>query len=278
MAQILEGRCDRSHGAYVVTRSYSLCMAQTRHGLASTERRDPIGYAVAALNRLAQSDVLDKVGLRRQTEQAVFSATRSGFKAITATGRTFAKAGKRGQDGARPAPVTPTGVFDLTPTEDEQMLVDVVAELATEVLRPAAAAADEECAAPEAVLKAGLEVGLPILGLPEQLGGIAEERSAMAGTLVAETLAKGDLGLAVALLAPGSVATALGLWGTDAQQQTYLPAFTGDDVAAAALALAEPTVLFDVLSPATTAERTTDGYRLNGVKSAVPGGAEAELF
>ena len=51
----------------------------------------------------------------------------------------------------------------------------------------------------------------------------------MAGTLVAEALAQGDMGLAVAALAPGAVATAIGLWGTDAQQQTYLPAFTGDE-------------------------------------------------
>ena len=130
------------------------------------------------------------------------------------------------------------------------MLVDVVTEYATEVLRPAAAEADDACEAPEAVLKASLEIGLPILGVPESLGGISEERSAMAGTLVAEALAKGDLGLAVATLAPGSVATALGLWGSEAQQQTYLPAFTGDDVPAAALALNEPTVLFDVMTPA----------------------------
>ena len=103
------------------------------------------------------------------------------------------------------------------------MLVDVVTELADEVLRPAAAEADEACAAPEAVLKAALEVGLPILGVPEALGGISEERSAVAGALVAEALARGDMGLAVACLAPGAVATALGLWGTEEQQQTYLP-------------------------------------------------------
>jgi alkylation response protein AidB-like acyl-CoA dehydrogenase len=249
-----------------------------KHGLSSTETRDPIGYAVAALSRLAQSDVLDRIGLRKQTEQAVFTATRSGFRTVTAASRTFAKAGSSGQPGARPAAARAKGVFDLTPTEDEQMLVDVVTEFAAEVVRPAAAEADETCTAPEAVLKAGLDIGLPILGLPESLGGISEERSAMAGALVAEALAQGDLGLAVASLAPGSVATALGLWGTDAQQQTYLPAFTGDDVPAAAIALTEPTVLFDVLSPATTAEQTADGYVLNGVKSAVPLGAAAELF
>jgi alkylation response protein AidB-like acyl-CoA dehydrogenase len=172
----------------------------------------------------------------------------------------------------------PSGVFDLTPTEDEQMLVDAVAELAAQVVRPAAAEADAACAAPDTVLKAGLEIGLPLLGVPESLGGISEERSAMAGTLVAEALAKGDMGLAVATLAPGAVATAIGLWGTDAQQRTYLPAVTGDDVPAAALALTEPTVLFDPLEPATTATRTDDGFVLNGEKSLVVRGAEAELF
>ena len=158
------------------------------------------------------------------------------------------------------------------------MLVDVVTEFATEVVRPAAAEANDSCSAPDEVLKASLEIGLPILGVPESLGGISEERSAMAGTLVAEALAHGDMGLAVAALAPGSVATALGLWGTDEQQSTYLPAFTGGDVPAAALALTEPTVLFDVLDPSTTATRDGDGYVLNGVKSLVPRGAEAELF
>ena len=150
-----------------------------KHGLSSKETRDPIGYAVAALSRLAQSDVLDRVGLRKQAEQVVFTTTRSGFKAITAASRTFAKAGGT-QPGTRPTHAAPTGVFDLTPTEDEQMLVDVVAEFAAEVVRPAAAEADEACVAPDAVLKAGLDIGLPILGLPESLGGIAEERSAMA--------------------------------------------------------------------------------------------------
>src|SRR3954463_2722704 len=233
-----------------------------RHGVASTETRDPIGYLVAGLSRLAQTDLLDRLGLRKQAEQAVFTVTRSGFSTVTRASRTFAGAGSRSRAGVRAPATRSGGQFDLTPTEDEQLLVDVVTEFATEVVRPAAAEANEACAAPEELLAAGLEIGLPILGLPESLGGVAEERSAMAGTLVAEALGKGDMGLAVATLAPGSVATAIGLWGSDEQQQTYLPAFTGDDVAAAALALTEPQVLFDVLDPATTAARNGDGYVL----------------
>ena len=239
-----------------------------RHGLASSEQRDPIGYAVAALNKLAQSDLLDRVGLRKQAEQVVFTSTREGFRTVTAASRQFKKAGGKGA-GTR-APAAPRkGVFDLTPTEDEQMLVDVVSEYAEEVVRPAAAEANEACETPEGVLKAGL---------PEALGGISEERSAMAGTLVAEALSRGDMGIALAALGPGSVATALGLWGTEAQQQTYLPAFTEDAAPAAALALQEPTVLFDVLKPSTTARKTAEGYVLDGTKAGVVRGAEAELF
>ncbi|TNM39675.1 acyl-CoA dehydrogenase [Nocardioides albidus] len=251
-----------------------------KHGVPSSESRDPIGYLVAGLNRLAQTDLLDKVRLRKPAEQAVFSVTRTGFKTMTNASRTFAKAGKGSQPGARPKAAAASGVFDLTPGEDEQMLVDLVSEFADEIVRPAAFEADKACAAPDDVLKASLEIGLPILGLPEALGGVSEERSAMAGTLVAEALAKGDMGLAVATLAPGSVATAIGLWGTDAQQQTYLPAFSAEDgtVPAAALALNEPTVLFDVLQPSTTATRTADGYVLNGTKSLVARGDSAELF
>jgi len=275
--------------AQVVTRSYIFLMSLLRasraavspggkHGLSSRESRDPIGFAVLALNKLAQSDLIDRIGLRKQTERGVFTVTRSGFKVAGAASRAFARRGKRGVEGVRVPATNPSGVFDLTPTEDEQMLVDVVKEFAAEVLRPAAAEANETCAAPDELLASSLEIGLPILGVPEKLGGISEERSAMAGTLVAEALAEGDMGLAVAALAPGAVATAISLWGTDEQQATYLPEFTGDAVPAAALALTEPTVLFDVLNPTTTAVREGDGYVLNGVKSLVPRGAEAELF
>lgn len=244
----------------------------------AADRQDPIGFAVSMLNRLAQTDVLDRLGLRKQTERVVFETTRAGFRTVGAVSRSFKRKGRPGAAPVRVPAAAQKGLFDLTPTEDEQMLVDVVGEFAAEMVRPAAAEANDACAAPEEVLKAGLEIGLPILGVPEELGGISTERSAMAGTLVAEALGKGDMGLAVACLAPGAVATALSLWGTEEQQQTYLPAFAGDEVPAAALALTEPRPLFDAMAPQTTATRDGDGFVLEGVKSLVPRAAEAELF
>jgi alkylation response protein AidB-like acyl-CoA dehydrogenase len=256
---------------------WSLLRAGGRHGLSDNEKRDPIGLAIAALNKLASSDLLDSLGLRKASQRGVYRVTSAGFRTAGNVGRTFARAGRATQGNRVPAAKN-AGLFDLTPGEDEQMLADVVAEFAKEVVRPAASDANEACAAPDELLKASLEIGLPILGVPDELGGIATERSAMAGTLVHEALAHGDMGLAVAALSPGAVATALSLWGTDEQQSTYLPAFTGDEVPAAALALSEPRALFDPVAPATRAEKVGEGYVLNGVKSGVVRGADAELF
>lgn len=248
-----------------------------KHGVSRRESRDPIGHAVIALNTFAQSTLIDRLGLRKTSERAVYEATKGGFRAVGAASRSFKAVGSPKAPGVRVPGARGIGVFDLTPTSDEQMLVDVVTKFAAERLRPAAADANETCVAPVEILRAGLDIGLPILGVPESLGGISEERSAMTATLVHEALAKGDMGLAVAALAPAAVSTALSLWGTEQQQQTYLPMFTGHDVPAAALALAEPTVLFDPMKPATTVRRA-DGFVLDGVKSAVVRGAEAELF
>ncbi|MET9315886.1 acyl-CoA dehydrogenase family protein [Kribbella sp. NPDC003505] len=236
-------------------------------------RRDAIGVGVALLNKLARSRTIDRFGLRKPAERAVFEATKTGFRTAGALSRRFAAVSKPAAPTRLPA-ARGTGRFDLTPTEDQQMMVDVVREFAADVLRPAAAAADTACVTDPSVLESSAELGLSLIEVPEDLGGIVTERSAMTGVLVAEALAHGDMGQAVACLAPSAVSTAISLWGDETQQATYLPAFTGSSVPAAALALLEPRALFD---PFELTTRSTGGL-LNGVKSLVPRAAEAELF
>jgi len=238
---------------------------------------DPMAYGLRVLNKLAASETLDRLGLRKLAERAVHTGTRTGFQAIGAAQRTFTKVAGGGQ-GARPAATEPTGVFDLTPTEDQQMIVEVISEFAAEVLRPGAEEAEKADDTPKEVLAQTGEFGLSLLNIPESLGGLAEQRSAVTGVLVAEALAHGDMGQAVACLAPSAVASAIALWGTEGQQQTYLPAFTEGDVPVAALVVAEPQPLFDPFALSTVARREGGGYVLNGLKSGVVRGAEAELF
>jgi alkylation response protein AidB-like acyl-CoA dehydrogenase len=236
-----------------------------------------MGIGLAVLNRIASSPAVDRLGLRRTTERAVYEGAKGGFRVAGASSRVF----KRVKGGGRPtrlARTSDSGVFDLEPTEDQQMIVGVVKEFANEVLRPGAADAEAATDTPKEVLTQTGDFGLTLLNIPESLGGLSEDRSAVTGVLVAEALAEGDMGQAVACLAPAAVATAISLWGSDAQQQTYLPAFAGGDVPAAALAVAEPRPLFDPFDLETTAEANDDGFVLNGIKSGVVRGSEAELF
>lgn len=238
---------------------------------------DPMAYGLRVLNKLAASETLDKLGLRKVAERAVHGGTKSGFQAIGAAQRTFKKATGSAQ-GNRPAAAQPSGVFDLTPTDDQQMIVDVITEFAAEVLRPGAEEAEKADDTPKEVLAQTGEFGLSLLNIPESLGGLAEERSAVTGVLVAEALAHGDMGQAVACMAPSAVATAISLWGTEGQQQTYLPSFTEGDVPTAALVVTEPEPLFDPFALTTVAKRDASGYVINGIKSGAVRGAEAELF
>lgn len=242
------------------------------------QKRDAMGVGLAALNRLAGIAVLDRLKLRKPIERAVFQGTKAGFRGVGVANRTFTATQKRGK-AERPAAASGRDLFDLTPTDEQKMIVDATREFAAEQLRPIAAQADTECEAPADVLKrANAELGVTLVGVPEALGGMGTERSATTGALVAEALAHGDMGLAVACLAPAAVSNALVLWGDETQQATYLPAFVGDDVPAAALAVLEPRALFDPFTLETTARKTGGGYTLSGVKSLVPRAATAELF
>src|SRR5579859_2144224 len=244
----------------------------------NTSGRDVMGLGLAALNKLAGLSVIDRLNLRKPVERAVYRGARTGFRTAGAAQRTFAKA-RRGGAATRPGSAAERGLFDLNPTDEQQMIVAATREFAAEQLRPVAAAADTESAPPAELLKrVNAELGVTAVAVPEALGGMGSQRSATTGVLVSEALAHGDMGLAVACLAPAAVSTALVLWGDADQQATYLPSFVGDDVPAAALALLEPRPLFDPIELQTTARRSGTGFVLDGVKSLVPRAATAELF
>ena len=244
----------------------------------STRSRDVMGVGLAALNKLAGAPVIDRLKLRKTSERAVYEASKAGFRAVGVANRRFAAVQSRNKP-ERPANSGEPGLFDLNPTDEQKMIVEATSEFAAEQLRPAASAADTACEAPETILKRSIaELGVTQVGIPESLGGMATERSTVTGVLVAEALAHGDMGLAVACLAPAGVSNALVLFGSAEQQATYLPAFVGDDVPAAALTVLEPHVLFDAFALKTTARRSGDGFVLDGVKSLVPRAATAELF
>jgi alkylation response protein AidB-like acyl-CoA dehydrogenase len=184
---------------------------------------------------------------------------------------------RRGQ-AERPRPTGRPDLFDLTPSDEQQMLRESVRDFALDKLRPAAERADSECATPPELLAQSNELGLTMVGVPEELGGALEERSAVTSVLMSEALALGDMGIAVACLAPAAVSTAISLWGDADQQATYLPEFVGEDVPAAALAVQEPRALFNPFELQTVARAHKGGYVIDGIKSLVPRASDGEVF
>jgi alkylation response protein AidB-like acyl-CoA dehydrogenase len=240
-----------------------------------TERGMAVG--LRALNRLAGNGLIDQFGLRDPAQRVLHGASKATVRTATRAGRTFAATQKLSKPARQPRSGR-SDLFDLTPDEEQQMLRESVREFALAKLRPAAQEADEACATPGELLAQANELGLTIVGVPEELGGAVAERSAVTTVLMAEALAQGDMGIAVACLAPAGVSIALSLWGDADQQGTYLPEFVGDNVPAAALAILEPRPLFNPFELQTRARRAGDGFVLDGVKSLVPRAADAELF
>jgi alkylation response protein AidB-like acyl-CoA dehydrogenase len=239
------------------------------------ERSMAVG--LRALNRFAASQVVDRLGLREPAERFLHGASKTTMRTAASAGRTFSAAQKLTRPARQPR-AKASDLFDLTPSDEQQMLRESVRDFAIDKLRPAAEKADADCQAPLELLAQANELGLTMVGVPEQLGGAMEERSAVTAVLMAEALAQGDMGLAVACLAPAAVSTAISLWGDADQQAKYLHEFVSEEVPAAALAVLEPRALFNPFSLDTKARRDGSDYVLSGTKALVPRAADSELF
>ncbi|MBV5245009.1 acyl-CoA dehydrogenase family protein [Mycolicibacterium sp. PAM1] len=243
-------------------------------------RRTAIDVGMALLTPLMGQEFLDKYNLRDPLNRGLKYGVKHGFSAAGAATRQFKRVQGIGKPATRLTENRPKGsdYFDLTPDDDQKMIVQTVEEFAEEILRPAAHDADDAATYPPDLIAKAAELGITAINIPEDFDGIAEHRSTVTNALVAEALAYGDMGLALPILAPGGVASALTHWGSADQQATYLREFAGESVPQACLAIAEPHPLFDPTALRTTAVRTPSGYRLDGVKSLVPAAADAELF
>ncbi|MGQ4599148.1 acyl-CoA dehydrogenase family protein [Nocardia sp. R6R-6] len=245
----------------------------------SQPKRDWMGAAMRVMTTITGSELVERYNLRKPIERVTYEGTKTGFRTLGAATRAFAKvAGTGTPQRLAASEAKDRNYFDLTPTDEQRMIVETVREFAAEILRPAAAAADKAAETPRDLLGRAAELGITLINVPEELDGAAAERGAVTNSLVAQALAHGDMGLALPLLAPSGVAVALAQWGSDAQQKTYLPSFTGESVPQASVVISEPRALFDPFALQTKAVRSPSGYRISGVKSLVPAAADAELF
>ena len=63
-------------------------------------------------------------------------------------------------------------LFDLTPTDEQQMTRDVIQRFAKDEIAPIARATDEAAALPEDFLAKTVDLGLNFMPVPESMGGV----------------------------------------------------------------------------------------------------------
>ena len=101
--------------------------------------RDAIGAAMRFITSITGSDFAQKYDLQPTIDRVIYQSTKSGFKTLGAANRQFKKVSGGGKPqrpareaqaaapddaaSAEPAKTPSKKLFDLTPTEDQQMIV-----------------------------------------------------------------------------------------------------------------------------------------------------------
>jgi alkylation response protein AidB-like acyl-CoA dehydrogenase len=152
--------------------------------------------------------------------------------------------------------------FDLT--EDQGMIRDMVREFADNEVAPDAARIDEEHSFSEATWKKIVELGLPGIPFPEDLGG--SDGGTLAYAIAVEEISRvcGSTGLTLA--AHVSLGTyPIYKWGSDRMREEYVPKLIAGEYMGA-YALTEPNAGSDSGSTETMARRDGDEWVLTGRK------------
>ena len=159
--------------------------------------------------------------------------------------------------------------------EHQKMLKTLARKIAEERLLPARAELDENEAFPEAILKDMAESDLFRVFVPEEYDGMGG--GSLDLCLVVEELSRIDSGVAISYGATALGAYAITASGTEEQKKKYLPQIAAGKKFCA-FGLTEPGAGSDVSALKTTAEKTAEGYLLNGTKQFITNGGEADIY
>lgn len=200
-----------------------------------------LGLGLRALARLDASEWAERAGVRER----IHDLTRRAAERVPKPTSSGSSSGA-------------TRCFDLTPTEDQSLMRDVVRRFAREAITPIAARADDAMRVPEDLFDLARELDWLGAGIDAHDGGEGE-RSVVTSALIYEALSTGDMGVALALLASTSAAYLIADHGDDEQKKRWLPDLMRGERMAIAI---EPATLRGV--------RRGNGWTLRGRSALVP--------
>jgi alkylation response protein AidB-like acyl-CoA dehydrogenase len=160
-------------------------------------------------------------------------------------------------------------------TDEEAAIVALVREFTDREVRPVVQELEHANAYPEKLIEQMKELGIFGLAIPEPWG--EAKVSAPCYSAVTEELARGWMSLAGAMGGHTVVAKLLVTFGTEQQQDRYLPKMATGEIRAT-MALTEPVGGSDLQAMRTTARRAPDGgYVVNGSKTWISNARRSQL-
>ena len=160
-------------------------------------------------------------------------------------------------------------------TEQQKTMKALARRIAEERILPVRAEFDEKEEFPWAIMKDLADSDLFRIFVPEQYEGLGG--GSLDLCLVVEELSRVCSAIAVTYAATALGAYAILLYGSEEQKQKYLPQIAAGKKLAA-FGLTEPTAGSDASNIKTTAQKTPEGYVLNGTKQFITNGGEAEIY
>ena len=159
--------------------------------------------------------------------------------------------------------------------EEQEMIRDLVKQIAQEKVAPLAAELDEKGEFPWELMKLFAESDLFALFVPEEYGGLG--KGVLDLCIVIEELSKACAGVSVSYAASALGTYPIILFGSEEQKRKYLPVIAKGEKLTA-FALTESDAGSDAGGIRTAAVRDGDYYILNGNKQWITNGGEAEIY
>ncbi|KAL8816070.1 MAG: hypothetical protein Q9223_004862 [Gallowayella weberi] len=160
-------------------------------------------------------------------------------------------------------------------SEVETLMAESVSKFAQETILPKVREMDEAEKMDPAIIEQLFEQGLMGIEIPEEYGGAGMNFTA--GIVGIEELARVDPSVSVLVDVHNTlVNTALLKYGTAESKRKWLPKLATETIGS--FCLSEPASGSDAFALRTRAEKTTDGYRINGSKMWITNALEADFF
>ena len=161
--------------------------------------------------------------------------------------------------------------FDFMLTEEQIELRNLFRDFAQKEVKEPCRESEKLGECPEYLVKKAIDMGVPMMTLPEEYGGLGLDYLTCA--IIREELARGDVGFASRVTGFGF--TPFRLAGTEEQRHMAAEAMTAGGVIA--FALTESGAGSNAVDMATTARKDGDGYIINGGKTFITNGDCADI-